>query len=435
MKRFFYMPCLLAVACALLSSCLKNEEQEVTLYNDAAITSFVLGKISYKHPITGAETTLTGSLYPMAIDQLKDSIYNRTYLPGGSNISSITCTVTARNGGGIALKNLDDDLYTWYNSSTPIDFTQVRQFRILSTDGSYYRDYKVKVNVRDAQSAYWVEKGDTTLFAGMSNMRILAPDTTLVILGQDSDITHVFTSSDKGETWNLEDTEFDANAWQNALIIDERVYVLSNNKLYSSKDMKQWTSVDNSWNLKQLVAAGSEELFALTADSTLKATTTDDLTKWTDEVIDQSLSADSAKHMLALESISSVSFPYGPLSNTDYVLLLGRRNGATVSWRKISQYEKTGNTGKWVNIPAEGINNYLLPEQEKLSLLVIGGTIYAVGDGTTVYVSTDQGITWREKTLYELPQTMQAATADNDGVMWAVSTDETGGKVWRGSEY
>jgi photosystem II stability/assembly factor-like uncharacterized protein len=61
--------------------------------------------------------------------------------------------------------------------------------------------------------------------------------------------------------------------------------------------------------------------------------------------------------------------------------------------------------------------------------------VFAFGDNTTVYQSTDQGITWNSNSIYTLPTSMMAVTVDENDILWAVSSDGTTGKVWRGSRF
>ncbi len=434
MKRFFYVPCLLLAASMLLSSCLKDNSSEVSLYNDAAITAFTLGTMTQTDPKTGTKTTLTGSVYKMTIDQISYRIYNRDSLPVGTDVTSVLATLSALNSGGIAIRLLADTTrYEWYNSSVAIDFSSPRVFRIFSTDGTYYRDYQVNVNVKKTSSSdYWTAQSDTTLFGAYTNMRLLALDTMLVALGATTSATEVCLSLDKGKTWTKQVQQFDASAYKNAVVTADSLYVLSNNQLFITKNATTWRSVANSGGISQLVSAGTKELFALTADHQLKASKTDQLSVWNVEQTDNSLTAEETARLLTLEDISYVRFPYTAIDNTDYILMVGNDGTNTVVWRKISQYDKTDNTGKWINIPAESVNNYLLPKQSPLSLVYAGSVIMAIGGTTTVYQSTDQGITWRTNTNYALPLAMLSATIDDDGVLWAISVNEGKGKIWRG---
>ena len=436
MKKYYYVPCLLASVCVFLSSCLKSDEEEIELSDEAAITAFTLGNLTQTDPSSGNKTTLSGSLYKMGIDQINFRIYNRDSLPIGTDISSVAATVTTKNSGYLSIRSLSDTtMFDMFSSSENYSFNTPRIFRVYATDASYYRDYKVTLNVKKAKgTSFWTSRGDTTLLGGFSNMRMLAIDTTLIILGSNGSATQLCISLNKGKNWQEQSQEFDGDAWKNAVVSGDSLFVLSNNQLYYTKDLKQWNSLANSWNLKQLVASDSKELFALTADSLLKSAMAGVPDVWKEELIDNSQTIQDIKKQLAVEAIASTSFPYTAMLKTDYVLMMGNNGTRTVAWRKISQYGNPDNTGKWVSIPYQD-NAYRLPKQSRLALLRMGTVILAVGDNTPVYQSTDQGITWRINTTYTLPIAMQAATIDGQGILWGVSVNSGKGTVWQGSSY
>ncbi len=438
MKRILEVSVLSMMVCLLFSSCLKSEETEVILYNDAAITTFTLGTLTQTNPKTGKTASINGSVYKMAIDQLNCRIYNSDSLPLGTDVTSVLATVAAKNGGGIAIRTLSDStLLEWYSSTKAIDFSSPRVFRVFASDGSYYRDYKVTLNVKKTSSDdFWTAQSDSTLFGSYTKVRMLALDTMLVALGSTGSATQVCLSSDKGKTWTRQSQEFDVSAGENAQVCGSSLFVLSNNQLYSSKNAVDWVSVPNSWDLSQLVATDTRSLFAITSAHELKAAFIDDLNTWTTEQIEEGMPDSVATQLLTLQDISYVSFAYTAMPYTDYVLMVGNDGSQTVVWRKISQYGDGSHGGKWVNIPAESVNHYLLPKHTPLSLVYIDNKVWAMGNnGTSVYQSSDQGISWRSNTDYILPLAMSSVTADSDGVLWGISLNEGKGKIWRGKTY
>ncbi len=134
-------------ALLLLASCKSESNYEVTLYNDATITSFSLGTVN--RYINGVKKTYVGSLYDMKINALEHLIQNTDSLPIYTDAAHIVCSITTKNNGVILIKSLTSDEYTLYNASDSIDFSKEggRQFRIVASDGSGYTDYTVKVNV------------------------------------------------------------------------------------------------------------------------------------------------------------------------------------------------------------------------------------------------------------------------------------------------
>ena len=79
-NRFIYIGCLLACS-VMLASCLGKDDDEVTYYDDTAITAFSLGTLKYNKRVNAdsvANTTLDCSGYKFYIDQQKRIIYNPT---------------------------------------------------------------------------------------------------------------------------------------------------------------------------------------------------------------------------------------------------------------------------------------------------------------------------------------------------------------------
>jgi hypothetical protein len=440
MKRFFHLLSTLLLASVALTSCLSSSDDEVTLYNDAAITAFSLGVINrYQHTTsattgndTVVKTSITGSNYKMTIDQLGMKIYNRDSLPTGCDAAHVLCSVSAKNSGGIALKLLNDSLYVWFNSSDSINFTQPRTFRIFATDGSYYRDYEVSVNVAQHQGTdfAWQLQADTTLLASFSGMKAVSLGGRLLAFGQIEGHTRVAASAN-GARWQLlsssVSTPFSASAWQNVVVKDGFAYMLSDGQLYRTADGEQWQQQPCTEQLSQLVGAATKELFALGTDGQLK-TSTDDGQTWANELLDDSLS------LLPTQGLAVVSFPYAPIDSADYVLLVGNNGNHTCVWRKISQYGGAQKGGQWVNMTVNSsfAQNWL-PLQQQLSLVYYEGQVLATGTGKTVYQTPDQGITWAENTTFALPATLtgnsHAMTTGNDHDLWVISST---GQVWQG---
>jgi photosystem II stability/assembly factor-like uncharacterized protein len=73
-----------------------------------------------------------------------------------------------------------------------------------------------------------------------------------------------------------------------------------------------------------------------------------------------------------------------------------------------------------------------MPAQSNLSMAYVGGDIYATGSGLIIYVSRDQGITWKIVSSYELPSDAQGTeyvmTADTQGNLWLVTN---AGQIWK----
>lgn len=441
MKSIFRVLSLLLMANAVLTSCLNSDDGDVTLHDDAAITAFTLGTVNrYQYVArrsTGVmdslvKTTYTGSNYPMSIDQIGCRIFNQDSLPYGCDAAHIICSVTMKNGGGLAIQNLNDDDWSWFSTKDSIDLSQPRKLRVFSSDGTYQRDYTAWVNVAKTKNnaeAEWGLTADTPLLAGLAGMKVVALNGKPVVFGEKDGQTVAVASAD-GTQWNQLSSNvneiFQSDAWQQVVVKGDYVYMLNGQSLFRSQDAEQWQAVASCPDLRQLVAAGTKELFAIGTDGLMKVSTDDGQT-WTDEQTDEPAT------LLPTQGIASVSFDYAPSDSTDYVLLMGNDGEKTCVWHKISQYGGLSKGGQWVRM-ASAAGRFELPLHQRLSLAQYKGTLLAAGNGvSTVYMSRDQGLTWLSASAYTLPSAAKGdwltMTADKDGTLWAVTN---AGQVWMG---
>jgi len=164
MNRILFRLCAVIVSMAVLTSCLKDDDDEAgSAYSDTAVTYFTLGTLNrYTHTTssTGSDsivkTSVTGSDYRMTIDQLNHRIYNVQELPTGTDVKHVICTITTKNSGVVALQSMVSDSLQWYSAADSIDFSVPRTFRVYAGDGSGYRDYEVSLNVSGSKGTTFI---------------------------------------------------------------------------------------------------------------------------------------------------------------------------------------------------------------------------------------------------------------------------------------
>ena len=167
MRNRFCAFMLILVVFATLSSCLKDNDDDVVYYDDTAITSFSLGTLARTvHTIStkGEDSIYTasvvGSAYKFYIDQQKGLIYNVDSLPLNTNIKKVVTAVTAKNGGTILVnyrtKDAKDSL-VYYSNADSLDFTNPLEFRVYNVAGTVYRKYVISVNAHqeDGDAFNW----------------------------------------------------------------------------------------------------------------------------------------------------------------------------------------------------------------------------------------------------------------------------------------
>ena len=150
---------LLLAAIMVLASCSKTDDSSTTLYSDAAITAFTLGTMTRVDGDT--KKTYAGSAYQFFIDQKTRVVYNVDSLPIGTDVTAVYCAVSTLNNGLAMLVDHTTETMSYHSSSTPVDFTEPRKFRIYSSDGSGYTTYTIKVNVHkeDGDKLVWTQMG------------------------------------------------------------------------------------------------------------------------------------------------------------------------------------------------------------------------------------------------------------------------------------
>ena len=107
MKNRFLLWCLLLGALTSFGSCLDSDEEDVTLYDDAAITQFSISSAKIiKHTLSsaGADSTYyvdiaNISTYNFSIDQMADTCFisNRDSLPYGTDATKLLVSYSTKN--------------------------------------------------------------------------------------------------------------------------------------------------------------------------------------------------------------------------------------------------------------------------------------------------------------------------------------------------
>lgn len=159
MNKYIPALCILMMGTLLLTSCLKSDDDsDITYYNDTAITAFSVATVNrYIHTTssTGGDSVYKKTLsnpVKFVIDQYKKEIYNTDSLYVDCDLSHVLLTITALNGGVVAVKSMTSDSLTIYSSTDSLDFSQPRVLRVVANDGRSYRDYTVTLNKHQVET-------------------------------------------------------------------------------------------------------------------------------------------------------------------------------------------------------------------------------------------------------------------------------------------
>lgn len=145
MKRYILLLPLLAALAACSSD---DDNYDVTLYGDAAITSFAItgARVAVNDTTWQQLSTSFLSKYKFAIDQQAGTITNIDSLPYGTNAHRLLCTWNAKNNGTVRIEDGMETKYLGTADST--DFSYPRTLRVYSSDAQQMRLYTLTVLVR-----------------------------------------------------------------------------------------------------------------------------------------------------------------------------------------------------------------------------------------------------------------------------------------------
>ena len=445
MKRTFLSVIILAVALVSVVSCLKDQETEKT--PQAAITSFVVGyyNVRYQDLDQQGNDSITyyrggGILFPMTIDQINNRIYNIDSLDYGSDVHAVTTSVAGI--GSLFYYYLDNPgVFYFWSAFDSIDFTPSRGvvFRMVSSDGTYQRDYKVQLNVRTVfpDSLLWSQYDSTGFTALKEPCAVVLNDSVYNFGLDETDVLRVISKSITEGKWTAPAalTGIPSAGWSgNVVVSGGNVYAQSGNSIYESLNGRDWTEVKS--GIKSLVRTEGENgvIWAIDTDGNILKST-----GWTKVCKVPEGFPDSA----------AVAFDY-PLATNKSIqrtVLVGLGDDTVSVWTALST--DTTTTVVWSQIDAPENISLRLPVMKNLSVIRYDGSLFAFGKGLNGFrQSSDNGITWFRCSPYvknnetswnrymQLPKSLKgydgdfSYVVDRLGSIWLMTAD---GQVWRGA--
>lgn len=410
-KKFLSIVMMLT-AMMTLSSCLNSDEEDVTYYDDTAITAFSLGTLKRYHTTTAKDgsdstytTSLTGSSYKFYIDQLNRRIYNPDSLPVGVDAKHVLCTITTKNSGTPVLvlrSQAGTDSLAYYSSSDSIDFSNPVRIRVFSNSGKASREYTVSVNIHQqtGDELSWSHDSIADLTA-MGARHLVAMGGNVYLFGLEGDKTVAYKNN--GSAWQrLDGVSASATAYNNVIAKGSYLYMLDGTTLQRSTDGNTWETVATP-AITRLLGASATKLYALT--TTGLAASTDGIT-WTDEALDTDVAS------LPMSNFNFACRPSVTNDNTYQLFLIGTNNGETKVWSKVEENGSNVQNQPWFFYPADEYNKKTLPAMDNLRVIRYGNGLLALGgDYSTFYYSADDGLTWAADSSYALPDAFGKTTS------------------------
>lgn len=357
---------------------MSSDETTVEYTHDTAITAFSLGSLDrYTKTKAGKDTLLKanvkGSDYKFSIDQVQRLIYNVDSLPAGTRTTAVLATITSKNSSPVILmhakqtENLDSAAY--YSSTDSINFSEPRFIRVYSSDYSAYAQYKVTVNVHKElpYEFKWHELAqNNSQLAAFSDLKAVACGDDIYVFGKTAAGTEVLRSAiNDGSAWSsiTMNVGLSSDAYQSAVALDGKLYISDGGKVYASDDAEKWTEVSKNADIKQLIGASSQYLYAYTAAGI--SVSKDKGVSWEQEKLDKD--AD----YLPTQNISMNVAGVLSAKDVENVMLLGTRDKAlkdTVATTWLRTVDYANEDGQWNYLEIEKIKverclgwNRLLP--------------------------------------------------------------------------
>ena len=395
------------IGALLVTSCLGNDD-EVAKSSEVALLTFSIQDLKTTHTIktdAGTDSTYTtvmsGSAVTFTIDQTNRLVYNSDSIAYGTNVEKVLVKVTA--DGYVYYLKQNGELGSVEDS---IDFTSPVTFRVKSYDEQYTRDYRVSINVHqaDPKETSWVQFENTNL-PELTEQKAFVKDGSLYVLGVDAGGTYHTASAATSDVtvWTAMACSGIEGTGLSALLIEDTFYLKTTAGLYRSEDAVAWS-----------IAAEVPEVLS-------------------------ALSEKAIGNGVALFS--------EPLSTNDkivrsvFVATPEAADTCAQVWTKLST------EAAWIEIGASGNNVYGCPNLENLAVIRYADMMYALG-GKSVgnrkkpleafgacYESRDNGVTWKEnEEALSLPKAFKGreesfSTATDGEYVWVMWK---GGEVWRG---
>ncbi len=454
MRKYIY-PLLVAMAMPILfTSCLSDDDVE---YDDHCyITSFALSALKrtvYTYSSTGEDstysTTISGSSFPMTIDQRALTIENMDSLPLHSDLSKV---LTSASFQGVLvwrkanLSEGEDTLWTTYSSSDSLDCREPLHFACFSSDGLTMRTYTMKVNAhkQNGDSTVWDEVGEVGALDGFETRKAFCQNGNIMVLGDEGNGSIACVAHPMGTSgdWVTYSTSGTSGADVQTLQKQGDVLYLSNDggQVLRSENGMDWTLADYpSQEGLKLVGASDTRLYALLDGSLVSS----DGAAWQEEALD-----DESEY---LPTQQVYSFSYQLLDGQNRLLMVGARDNSDdtscMVWAKTWRGDGEANS-TWMFYVPNGTDKRRCPVMDNLNVVAYDDGFLSFGgrsrDGyyeplDSMLYSQDHGVTWKpyENDDMIVDPLMHEDAADAKYIVSAVDDEEylwviIDKKVWRG---
>ena len=433
----------LSMLALVFTSCF-NDVDDTASSPYAILKSFSIGNITSQYPTftsDGADTittkTIQGSSYAFSINQATGEVYNADSLPFATKVDKVTFSMGLSGYAKIYVDSLA--AFDAFLSTDSIDFTSPRIVRITSTDGEYYKDYTISVNVHQVEPEKMVWNKYPSLGPSFAPLRALDIDNRMCLFGKDKENGQLMlatTELQDAPSWTQTEIAGLPGTADLATVqsFGGALYVVAADGIYTSANGAEWSLSYGATGIVAIVGVSDDD----GNDGMMWVATADNLLSTTDGANYES--AGALPYGFPLYGVSVASYKLNHNSGIVRYVAVGYDNedmeGKATVWSRLSTEDV------WVKY--ENVNKpFQCPSLKGLTVLRYDDFLYAFGGAGTAqgeevdafsafYISRDNGITWKapDDFYQRMPADLQGcdapfvATVDSNNMIWVVCAGE-----------
>lgn len=373
-------------------------------------------------------TTVTGTSYPLYIDQVNNRIYNADSLPMGTDVKHVVFSSVTSSGYAI-IKQLTTQKDTTWAAADSTDFSQPRTVSAIAYDGQSRKDYTMELRVHneEADTFSWQTpaQGTASAIAALTQLHAVADGRLLYIYGVPTaggapQVVATGTAAPQFTSAQAADTPAGKTLdTRSVRLFKGTFYALATDGtlLRASAGNGQWQSQTTSpAAFTALAGSSTDSLFALSGGQIYASA--DGLT-WQQ-------SPNDAGESLPTVNVGLTCLPSRTDETYESVVLMGQQaDGAMSVWKR--DIDRKGDFSyAWYSLPqSTDLGSYAAPKLASPTLVSYDNAGLLVGlaadSVSPFYLSRDFGRTWIPGSLKHPAMkgvTSVAATVDADHYIW-----------------
>lgn len=412
---------------------------------DCIISAATLGTLKrtiHTKTSAGADSTytvsVTGSLYPLYIDQVNYRVYNQDSLPVGTQTDKTVFT-TLNYSSGITIRSLSSGSDSSFVYTDSTDFSVPRVLTVYSSDLSAKRDYTVELRVHkeEADTFVWqkILADPGSPIASFVESRALCDGQRLYVVGKlSSGETKIVQTSTTAPSFGSATPIATASGAtldvRSAQFFKNRFYALAGSTIVTAAvPTDTWEDAGSTDSFDALAGTSSDSLYAIAGG---KIYASADGIRWAE-------SATDTPDSIPATNISSACHTARVDDTFETAVLVGYGTGNEPRVWKREIDTKGDFSFPWIYLPqTEELGAYGCPQLAGICLTAYDHATALLGtteSGSEVrlYLSSDNGRTWKTGEI-DLPALGAAscvtAAVDSDQYLWIVCGGS--GEVYKG---